>query len=74
MWKINEDGNAYSEDGKYLDVRNAFTVVESSFEYDGKSPMPKWARIKHCVFDTKREAFAYIRDLVAKRNEEAKET
>lgn len=71
MWKLDIRGTAYSEDGKYLIIRGNYTVVESSFEYDGKNPTPNWTHTELATFDTEKDALAYIRNLVDKRNKEA---
>ena len=71
MWKLDIRGTAYSEDGKYLNIRDNFTVVESSFESDGKNPMPNWTHTELATFDTEKDALAYIHNLVDKRNKEA---
>ena len=70
MWKLDIRGTAYSDDGKYLNIRDNFTVVESSFEYDGKNFTPNWTHTKLATFDTEKDALTYIRNLVAKLNAE----
>ena len=70
MWKLDIRGTAYSEDSKYLNIRDNYTVVESSFEYDGKNSTPNWTHTELATFDTEKDALAYIRNLVAKLNAE----